>query len=83
MFTKPAGDPVAAVRAAERVQDLFLRIVAGRVGPNHARQYGGLLLTSVHGITDLELSGHLIWDKWHSTPEDLVELLICLLPAAP
>ncbi len=83
MFTPPAGDPTAAVHAAERVQDLFLEIVAGCVGPQHARQYGGLLLTSAHGITDLELSGHLVWDKWHSTPEGLVELLIGLLPLRP
>jgi AcrR family transcriptional regulator len=83
MFTTPAGDPAAAIQAAERVQDLFLEIVARRVGPRHARHYGALLLTSAHGITDLELSGHLTWDKWHATPENLVELLIGLLPPAP
>ena len=83
MFTTPTGDPTAAVAAAERVQDQFLEIVAGCVGPKHARQYGGLLLTSAHGITDLELSGHLAWDKWHSTAENLLELLISLLPPAP
>lgn len=83
MFTTPTGDPTAAVAAAERVQDQFLEIVAGCVGPKHAKQYGGLLLTSAHGITDLELSGHLVWDKWHSTAENLVELLISLLPPAP
>ncbi len=83
MFTKPVDDPTAAARAAERVQDLFLEIAAGCVGPQHARQYGGLLLTSAHGITDLELSGHLAWDKWHSTAEDLIELLTSLLPPAP
>lgn len=82
MFTTPAGDPTAAVRAAERAQDLFLEIVSAVVGPNQARQYGGLLLTSAHGITGLELSGHLVWDKWHSTAEDLVDLLIDLLPQA-
>jgi AcrR family transcriptional regulator len=83
MFTMPAGDPTAGVAAAERVQDQFLEIVAGCVGPEHARQYGGLLLTSAHGMTDLELSGHLTWDKWHSTPENLVDLLISRLPATP
>ncbi len=82
MFTTPAGDPTAAVAAAERVQDLFLEIVGGCVGPKHAKQYGGLLLTSAHGITDLELSGHLVWDKWHSTAENLVDLLISRLPPA-
>ncbi len=83
MFTKPSGDTAAAVAAAERVQDLFLEIVAERVGPDQARRYGGLLLTSAHGITDLALSGHLIWDKWHSTAQDLIELLISLLPPPP
>jgi hypothetical protein len=37
-------------------------------------------LSSVHGITGLELAGHLVWDKWQSTAEDLVDLLISLLP---
>jgi hypothetical protein len=83
MFTTPVGDPTAAVRAAERTRDLFLEIVAGVVGPHQVRQYGGLLLTSAHGITGLELSGHLAWDKWNSTAEDLVDLLIGLLPRAP
>lgn len=80
MFTTPGTDPTAAVRAAGRAQDLFLSIVAGVVGPRHARQYAALLLTSTHGIMGLELSGHLAWDKWQTTAEDLVELLIDLLP---
>lgn len=83
MFSTPAGDPVAAVRAAQHAQDLFLEIVAGVVGAAHARQYGGLLMTSAHGITDLQISGHLAWDKWHATAEDLVDLLIDLIPTAP
>lgn len=83
MFTTPAADPTAAVRAAEHAQDLFLDIVARVVGPDRARQYGALLLTSAHGITGLELSGHLSRDKWHCTAEDLLELLIGLLPQAP
>jgi AcrR family transcriptional regulator len=83
MFTTPVGDPTAAVRAAARAQDLFVDIVAGVVGPHQATRYGGLLLTSAHGIAGLELSGHLPWDKWHSSAEDLVELLIGLLPPAP
>lgn len=80
MFTTPTADPTAAVRAAERTHDLFLEIVAAVVGPQQARQYGALLLTSAHGITGLELSGHLVWDKWQTTAEDLVDLLIGLLP---
>src|ERR1700756_4763316 len=33
MFTTPAGDPTAAVRAAERTQDLFLGLVGRRGRP--------------------------------------------------
>lgn len=80
MFTTPVGDPAAAVRAAQYAQDLFLNIVSGVVGAAHARQYGGLLMTSAHGITDLEISGHLVWNKWHTTAEGLVDLLIELIP---
>ncbi len=83
MFSTPAGDPTAAVRAAERAQDYFLDIVAGVVGRDQATRYGGLLLTSAHGIIGLELSGHLSWDKWHSTAEDFIELLTGLLPPMP
>jgi AcrR family transcriptional regulator len=79
MFTPPAGDPTEAVRAAERTQQLFLQIVAAVVGDGQAWRYGGLLLTSAHGITGLELSGHLVQDKWPPAAE-LVELLISLLP---
>lgn len=83
MFTTPAGDPAAAVRAAERAQDLFVQVVAALVGGDHARQYGGLLLTSAHGITGLEVSGHLAWDKWQATAEDFIDVLIGLIPPAP
>ena len=80
MFTTPVSDPTAAVRAAERAQNLYLEIVGRCIGPEQVNQYGGLLMTSVHGIVDFELSGHLTQAKWHSTAEDLVELLINLLP---
>ena len=39
MFTTPAGDPTAAVRAAGRTWDLFLDIVGRIVGPQRARHY--------------------------------------------
>jgi hypothetical protein len=82
MFTTPTGDPSAAVRAAERTQDLFLDIVARITGPRQAGRYGALLLTSAHGITGLDLSGHLDLDKWHTNAEELVDTLISLLPKA-
>src|ERR1700736_5060729 len=82
MFTTPAGDPIAAVRAAERTQDLFLDIVGRITGPRRARRYGALLLTSAHGITGLDLSGHLDLNKWHTNAEELVDTIISLLPKA-
>src|ERR1700756_3005125 len=82
LFTTSAGGPAPAVRAAERTQDLFLDIVGRIVGPQRARHYGALLLTTVHGITDLELSGHLVWDKWQTTAEQLIDTVTSMLPAA-
>jgi len=46
------------------------------------RRYGALLLTSAHGITGFDLSGHLDLDKWHTNAEELVDTLISLLPKA-
>jgi AcrR family transcriptional regulator len=80
MFTTPAADPTAVVKAAERSHELFLNIVAGVVGRRIARQYGALLLTSAHGAIGLQLSGHLGTDKWQSTAEDVVNLAISRLP---
>ncbi|ORB73370.1 TetR/AcrR family transcriptional regulator [Mycobacterium scrofulaceum] len=81
MFTPPPGEPPeAAVRAAERTQDLFLGIVGRITGPRRARLYGALLLTTAHGITGLDLSGHLDLDKWHTDAEELVDTIIALLP---
>lgn len=82
MFIPPAGDPTEAARAAERAQALFLEIVGRIVGPRQARRYGALLLTSAHGITGLDLSGHMDLDKWHTNAEELVDTLISLLPKA-
>ena len=53
------------------------------VGPQQAQHYGALLLTNVHGITSLESSGHLVWDKWQTTAEQLIDTVISLLPTAP
>lgn len=82
MFTPPAGDPTAAMQAAERTQNLFLDMVGRLTGREHARRYGAVLLTSAHGITGLDLSGHLDLDKWHTSAEELVDTLISLLPKA-
>jgi AcrR family transcriptional regulator len=80
MFTSPTGDPTAAILAADRTWDLFLDIVGRVVGPEQARRYGPVLLTNAHGIASLESSGHLVWDKWHITAEELLDTIITLLP---
>jgi AcrR family transcriptional regulator len=82
MFTPPVGDPTAAKQAAERAQNLFLDIVGRITGPTQAPRYGALLLTSAHGITGLDLSGHMDLDKWQTNAEELVDTLISVLPKA-
>jgi len=81
MFSPPAADPpAAAVQAAERAQGLFLDLVGRITGPPQAPRYAALLLTSAHGITGLDLSGHMDLDKWHTNAEELVDTLISVLP---
>lgn len=82
MFTPPAGDPTEAMQVAERAQELFLDIVGRITGAGQARRYAALLLTSAHGITGLDLSGHMDLDKWHTNAEELVDTLISVLPKA-
>ncbi|MFE0606429.1 TetR/AcrR family transcriptional regulator [Streptomyces sp. NPDC058892] len=82
MFASPAGDPAAihaATQAGDRAQDEFLAIVGDLVGAQHTSRYAALLLTSVHGITDMEVSGHLSADKWHITAEELVSTLVSMI----
>ena len=80
MFTTPTGDPTAAVRAADRTWGLFIDIVGRVVGTEQAQRYGALLLTNAHGIAGFESSGHLVWDKWHITAEELIDMTVSLLP---
>jgi hypothetical protein len=42
-----------------------------------------LLLTNAHGIASLESSGHLVWDKWQTTADELIDMVVSLLPTAP
>ncbi|MFG1928050.1 TetR/AcrR family transcriptional regulator [Cryptosporangium sp. NPDC048952] len=81
MFTQPSGDPSAVVRAAGRSQDEFLAIVAELVGEKDARRYGALLMTSAHGVAGMEVSGHLTQEKWGTTAEQIVEMLVGMVAA--
>jgi AcrR family transcriptional regulator len=82
MFSTPAGDPAAVVRAAQRMCDEFLAIVAGVVGEQNAGRYAAILLTGVHGAAGLELSGLLHTDKWQTNAEELVDSLLATVAEA-
>ncbi len=82
MFRTPAADPGAVVRAAERMCDEFLAIVAAVVGVQNAQGCAAVLLTGVHGAAGLELSGLLSTDKWHTTAEELTDTLIAVVAPA-
>ena len=82
MFSTPAGDPEAA-RAAGRLQDQFLAVVSDLVGAADALRYGALLMSSAHGITGLEHSGHLAVEKWTVTAEQLVGVLVAAIRPGP
>jgi AcrR family transcriptional regulator len=73
MFTTPPGDPTALVRAAQRMCDEFLAIVAEVVGQQDAQRYSAVLLTAAHGSAGLELSGLLSTNKWQTSAEELVD----------
>ncbi|MFJ2738038.1 TetR/AcrR family transcriptional regulator [Streptomyces sp. NPDC087440] len=76
----PIGDPAAdRMRAAGRFQNEFLAVVAELVGEENARHYGALLLTSAHGIADMELSGHLGAESLRATSDELVDTLVRLV----
>lgn len=82
MFTAPAGDPAAiraATEAADRAMDEFLAIVGDLVGEQDARRFAALLLTSAHGMTVMEVSGHLSVDKWGVSAEELVSTLVSMI----
>lgn len=79
MFSAPAGDPTAVVRAAQRMCDEFIVIVAAVVGEHDAQRCSAILLTGAHGAAGLEQSGLLSNDKWHTNAEELTESLIAVI----
>ena len=79
MFSAPAGDPAAVVKAAQRGCDEFLAIAAPVVGERNAQRYGAILLTGAHGAAGLGLSGLLSTDKWHTTAEELIDSLVAMV----
>ncbi len=75
MFATPAEDDEAA-QAARRLQDGFLDLVGDLVGTTDATRYGALLMSTAHGIAELERSGHLGVEKWQVNSEQLVRMAI-------
>jgi AcrR family transcriptional regulator len=79
MFTAPASDPSAVERAAQRMCDEFIAIVAAVFGEQNAQRYSAVLLTGVHGAAGLEASGLLQTDKWQTDADELVDALLSLV----
>jgi AcrR family transcriptional regulator len=82
MFSTPAGDPTAVVRAAQRGCDEFVAIVAAALDEPIAQRYAAVLLTGAHGAAGLESSGLLRSDKWHTTAEELIDNLLATVAEA-
>jgi len=82
MFNAPESDPAAVVRAAQRLCDEFLAIVAAVVGEQDAQRYAAILLTAAHGTAGLEMSGLLSTDKWHIPADELIDTLIATVTEA-
>jgi hypothetical protein len=90
----PDGVPSARTRRGRRPRNNFggtfggnavfseARLPTSRSWPRRVRRrrYGALLLTTAHGTTDLELSGHFVRDKWQTNAEQLIDTMIALLP---
>ncbi|MDO3634501.1 TetR/AcrR family transcriptional regulator [Mycolicibacterium arseniciresistens] len=82
MFRPPAGDPAATARAAQRMCDEFLAIVAAVVGDENPHRYAAIFLTGAHGAAGLDGSGLLSTDVWHTTAEELVDALLAMAAQA-
>lgn len=78
MFVIPADDPDAGAAAAGRAQDELLAIVTTVVGPEDARRYGAVLVSSAHGIAALEIGRHLTEEKWGVTAQDVIATLVAM-----
>ncbi|MFH8471007.1 TetR/AcrR family transcriptional regulator [Streptomyces sp. NPDC017991] len=83
MFRTPEGDPDALLDAVSKSHGCFLGMVADVVGDREVRRYGALLLSSAHGIAGMELSGHLAKEKWDTSGEELIDILISSFRTPP
>jgi AcrR family transcriptional regulator len=76
MFRAPLGDVTELEAAVALSHGTFLTLVADVVGDEDAREYGALLLSSAHGVTAMELSGHLTKEKWGSSGDRIIARLV-------
>lgn len=83
MFSPPLGDPAAIVRAAQRTCDLFLAIVSPVAGEQRANGHAAILLTAAHGAAGLETSGLLNTDKWQTSADELIDILLATIADPP
>ncbi|MDR7275225.1 TetR/AcrR family transcriptional regulator [Catenuloplanes atrovinosus] len=79
MFSRPAGDPEALVRAARGSNEVFVETVAALVGERDARRYGALLMAGVDGIANLEAGGQLDGEKWGTSADELIDTLVAMV----
>lgn len=79
MFVAPARDPEKLLDSASGAQDAFVAIVTDVVGAAVALRSAALLMSSTHGIASMELSGQLGQEKWGTTGDELLDVLIDLI----
>ncbi|WP_189225792.1 TetR/AcrR family transcriptional regulator [Saccharothrix coeruleofusca] len=79
MLTRAPFGP-AASEVGARSQDVFHTLVARVVPVDQARPFSGLLLAAAHGVADLELGGYLDAGKYEADGDQLIDLLIRILP---
>ncbi|MYR07072.1 TetR family transcriptional regulator [Gordonia sp. SID5947] len=80
MFAQTTDEPASVAEAAGRAQDTFLELVGRLVGGERARPYAGVLMAAAHGVTDLDLTGHLPREKWHADRHQLIDLVVGMIP---
>ncbi|ATD72836.1 MULTISPECIES: TetR/AcrR family transcriptional regulator [Gordonia] len=84
MFATPAGAP--AIPATARAQDGLMNLVGRVIGPDAerdaARHHAALLLATAHGVTELDIHGHLPPEKWHADRYRLIDLAVSTTAAS-
>lgn len=74
---RAVSDPL--LEGAHRSQKVFLQVVADAVGQRDARRWGALLMSSAHGIAEMEIGGHLRRGDWDVSGSQLVQSLVELI----